>query len=719
MFALNERGVGVARKAKWCRRWIGLIAVLLPLGTVALAQQRNFQPDLNSPQVKTRVEQLLKQMTLQQKIYLLAGHNWMFTRPIKSLGIPSLKMSDGPVGVRSWGPSTAYPASMALAATWDPALAYREGRSIGRDARARGVNIVLGPGINIVREPQCGRNFEYLGEDPDLAGRIAVQWIRGVQSERVAACAKHYAGNEQEYQRHTMSSDIGRRALEEIYLAPFRAAVEQGQVMVIMVGNNRLNGLYCAANPFLLKETLRNRWHFKGMVIPDWRATRSTLQSLKAGLDLEMPTDRYYNEYMISGLLKSRKLSETTIDDHVRNILRVMVAMHFLDRQQLDKSIPLNDPTGAATALEVEREGAVLLKNENHILPLDRTHLHNIVVLGPNASPAVTGGQGSSHTTPIVKPVSMVEGIREAAGKEVHVTAIPYDIKQRPVNALLAASEQQEIKSADVVIACMGPNEGEGHDRPFRMPNHQDEYLQQVAKANPRTIVVINAGDNVAMSSWIHQVQGLLYAWYPGENGNTAVAGILFGTIDPSGRLPVSFAKRWKDAAAYGHYPGSNGHVRFAEGIYVGYRWFDSKHIEPRFPFGYGLSYTTFSIGHMQVRSSGSGAQRTLNVGVTVKNTGPRAGAEIVQLYVRPIHSPVERTFQQLRSFKRVELSPGQTKTVHMLLRWRDFAFFDTRTNTWSVPAGKYELAVGDSSRNIATVQSVLWQATGARPPGN
>ena len=837
-------------------RCLVLLAVVLFSVNAVRAAGRVFHPALlNSqninPQLEARAEALLKKLTLADKIRIIAGDGYMHTIGFPKAGIPALKMSDASVGVRVWGPSTAYPASVALAATWDPALAYRVGRAVGHDARARGVNIVLGPGMDVTREPQCGRNFEYLGEDPYLAGHMAAPWIRGLQSMRVAACSKHYAGNEQETWRGDVNTIISMRALHEIYLPPFRDAIKLGNTMTFMCAYNKVNGYWCSANHYLLTTVLRRRWHYEGLVMSDWGAVHDTLGPLTAGLDLEMPGPAYYNAKDIMPLLKSGKITEATINQHVLRLLRVMLAMGFIGHTQKIASIPLNDPSSRAAALQEETEAVVLLKNKDNILPLHRSQLHTIVVVGPDASPAVTGGGGSSYTTPIIKPISMLAAIKAAAGSAVKVEFLPlgqgnklslthsvyqptagkpgwtteywpnanltgaptatghvaqinfpwhhnYPVKTGPsgafsarfrttikptrsgeylfdlgsddgsrlfvdgkqvinnwrdqalkfestrlnltagkvyrlrieyYNALMGAqlyfgyqlvskgitdAEATLIRHADVVIACVGPHEHEGSDRPFHLPGGQGAMLHEVGKLNPHTIVVVNAGDNVAMSHWIHQVAGLLYAWYPGENGNKAVAGIIFGSINPSGKLPDTFEKHWKDSPAYGHWPGHNHEVHFAEGIYVGYRWYDSKNIMPRYCFGFGLSYTTFAISHLQVSATGHGHAKVVQVAVRVSNTGKRAGAEVVQLYVRPPSSPhVVRTFQQLKGFKRVMLQAGQSKTVHLTLHWRDFAYFDVHApqgGAWRVPAGVYGIAVGSSSRDIAQTADVSWR---------
>lgn len=811
--------------------------------------------DLNSPAIVAKIDKqadaILKRLTLGQKIKMLANPNGsgLFTVGFKDAGVPALKTSDASVGIVEFGPSTAYPASEALAASWDLKLAYREGRSIGRDSRARGINLIFGPGVDIVREPQCGRNFEYLGEDPYLAGHIGAAWIRGLQSMRVAACVKHYAVNEQETHRHTISEDVGMRALREIYLPPFRDAIKLGNVMEIMAALNKVNGQYCTANRFLLTTILRNTWGFRGVVRSDGGATHGTLGPLTAGLDFENPNPKYYNAGEIMPLLKSGQITEATIDTHVRRLLRLIIAMNFEHGKQKDPAIPLDDPHSRAIALRVAAEGTVLLKNAGGILPLHRRKIKTIVVVGPNATPAVTGGGGSSHVTPIHHPVSMLAAIRAAAGPNVQVEYLPYPVRrdcyadshylpvhgveglegtyfqgtnyftgqpvavgfakqinfnwqlQAPVPQIkggsafsvrwegrirprqtglyqfsmacddgarvylngkqiidnwgphplfrkdasvrltagktydlrieyynlggiaqvffgwknqatgpISRSQAATIRSADAVIACVGTHDSEGSDHSFKLPNHQDEYLHQVGLLNRHTIVVVNSGDNVAMSHWIHSVAGLIYAWFPGENGNTAVARIIFGDINPGGRLPETFGRHWKDSPAYGHFPGHDGQVNLAEGIFVGYRWFDKKHIKPRFPFGFGLSYTQFSLGHLTLSTHGNGKNRLITASVTVTNIGKRSGAEVVQLYVHPPQNgSVDRCVQKLEGFKRVNLEPGQSKTVFMKLHWRDFAYFDTQANQWEVPSGTYEIAVGKSSRDESLKKAVTW----------
>jgi len=803
---------------------------------------------LTAAQVNAKANAILAKLTLREKIHLLAGNGSMCTRQIKRLGIPQINMSDASIGVRVYGPSTAYPASVCLAATWNPNLALREGQSLGSDARARGVNIILGPGINIMRAPQAGRNFEFLGEDPYLTSEIADPWIIGLQSMGVAACAKHYAAYEQETHRNTINAAVSRRALQEIYLPPFRAAVRQAHVWTIMAAYNRVNDYYCTASRYLLTDVLRHQWGFKGVLMSDWGATHATRGPMSAGMDLEMPDNQYYNYNTISPFIKNGDITVHQINQHVRRLLRMIVAMGFTHKRVEDQNIPLNNPKSAATAFKVASEGTVLLKNKNGILPLRRAKLRTIAVIGPMATPAIWCGGGSAYAPSIINPVSMLAAIRHAAGPHVRVVRIAFNAKmarfwgrgsfhtpdgkpgllgeyynnsrlagkpvmtridQRigfnwgqfyPVEApnrhfsarwqgtitppstgtylfeasatdpcrvilngrcvirigrwnnakvqkligihmqggktynlsveyfgkhwraemefgwvpegdeLLTAHQKQIIRDANVVIACMGygPNvEHEGIDHTFHLWGPQDQYLREAAGINPHTIVVLNAGTPIATAPWIHRIAAFIDAWYPGENGNNAVADIIFGKICPSGRLPDTFARHWRDEPAYGHFPGHAGQVLFNEGIYVGYRWFDHQHIKPLYPFGYGLSYTTFSFGKATVKPSGVGTGMMLHVQVPITNSGHMAGAEVVQLYIRPLEDRAHRCFQTLKAFDRVSLKPGQTKIAHVTLKDRDFAYFSSAHNKWVVPAGRYELAIGDSSRDILSTATV------------
>lgn len=840
------------RRPSWLRAlFIALACLLAPAlarQIVAASAGECILTGLSPAQIEAKANALLAKMTLREKIHLLAGNGSMCTRRVKKLGIPRLNMSDASIGVRVYGPSTAYPASVCLAATWNPALAMREGKSLGSDARARGVNIILGPGMNIMRAPQAGRNFEFLGEDPYLTGKIAVPWIIGLQSMGVAACAKHYTAYEQETHRMTINAAVSRRALQEIYLPPFRAAVLQAHVWSIMAAYNRVNDYYPTASHYLLTDVLRNRWGFKGVLMSDWGATHATRGPMAAGLDLEMPNNQYYSYKTIDPYIKNGDITVHEINVHVRRLLRMMLAMGFTKKRVEDQKIPLNNPHSAATAFKVASEGIVLLKNKGGILPLHRSAIKTIAVIGPMATPAIWCGGGSAYAPSIINPVSMLAAVRHVAGPNVRVIRIPFNSKLarfwgtgtfktpngkpglkgeyfnnsrlagKPVmtrtdlrigfnwgqfypvetpnrhfsvrwtgtitprasgtylfeasatdpcrvilnghcvirigrwnnamvqkliglhllagktyrleveyfgshwNAemefgflpqadhLLTAAEKKIIRHASVVIACMGygPNvEHEGIDHTFHLWAPQDQVLREAAGLNPHTIVVLNSGAPIATAPWIHRIAGFVDAWYPGENGNLAVADILFGSIDPSGHLPDTFARHWRDEPAYGHFPGHAGQVIFNEGIYVGYRWFDAHHIAPLYPFGYGLSYTSFAFGKLKVTTVRGGKHLLLHLAIPITNTGQMAGASVAQVYIRPLVDRAHRCFQTLKAFARVSLKPGETKIAHMHLKWRDFAYFNSEHNAWQVPPGKYQIAIGDSSRHILAAQNI------------
>ncbi|MGC9261080.1 MAG: glycoside hydrolase family 3 N-terminal domain-containing protein [Phycisphaerae bacterium] len=832
---------------------------------------------LTPVQVDQRADQLLGRMTLGEKIRLLSGdpRGYYRSQRIRRLSIPPLDMHASSCGILGALPSqpaayqysTVYPASVCLAATWNRQLAYKEGVAIAHDCLARGVTILLGPGMNIEREPQDGRNFEFLGEDPFLTSAVEVHWIRGAQACGVAACAKHFAAYE-DGSDGNIDSIVSRRALEEIYFPPFRAAVRQAHVWSIMCAYYKINGTFCAQNKWLLTDILRQHWGFKGVLMSDWGANHACVQSLNAGLDLEMPHAGFYTPVNIRKALADGSVSITTINEHVRRILRLMVAMGLLKHHlHPDVSIPLNDPAGVEVVRQVAAEGTVLLRNKNHILPLHRSRLKRIVVWGPVANvPNIIGG-GSSSGPPVPgMAVSMLQALKKVAGPDVkvHYISSPLCVDSSPApaklnllwgkgklwtpqghpgiaveyfnndtltgqpvargtdttinfnwginkpipqitqvqysalwrgeikpaktgayefvsssddgsrvllngreiienwrpqgptmcsakawlragktyrlrityfnfagpaqmhfgygfvsNQIFTVADQKRIAHANAVIACVGfgnqgaplsmKYEGEGFDRSYYLWGLQNHILSTLAKRNARTIVVVDAGAGIGMSRWIHNVAGLLYAWYPGETGNLSVAHIIFGTVDPSGRLPDTFSRHWRDESAYGHWLPMNMSVHFSEGIYVGYRWYDKRHIKPLYPFGFGLSYTTFAMRHLHVTSTGSGKQRVFKVTAEVTNTGKMAGAQVAQLYIHPLVDRKNRCVQTLKGFARVNLRPGQSKTVTMKLDWRDFAYYNSAKQDWQVPPGKYEIAVGASSADEPLHETVQW----------
>lgn len=636
----------------------------LALATVAAATAVADEP---------RLDELLARLTLEEKIALLHGDAKFSTAGVPRLGLPKLWMSDGPHGVReeisadSWKPAgwtndfaTAMPAGIALAATWNPDLAFAEGAAIADEAAARGKHIMLGPGVNILRTPLCGRNFEYFGEDPFLAARIAVGYIRGEQSNGVVSCVKHFAANNQEFHRETINVEMDEPTLREIYLPAFEAAVREGGALAVMAAYNKFRGRYCTENDYLLNQILKREWGFAGVVISDWNATHSTRGAALGGLDLEMGTDRPFDEYFFARpLLEAVRAGEipmSVVDDKVRRVLRV--------RDRPHPSGSINTPEHQAVARRVAEEGIVLLKNQG-LLPLDPSK--PVAVFGGNADRKHAHGGWSSEIKALYE-ITPLEGIRQRAS----VT-----------------------DTAEVAIVVTGLNHDPGNDcegsdrKHLKLPPGEIELIERVAAKHPRTVVVL-IGTVVEMDPWLAKVPAVLQAWYPGMEGGRALANVLFGDVNPSGKLPCTFPKRLEDSPAHalGAYPGTNGTVRYVEGRRVGYRWFDAKGIEPLFPFGHGLSYTRFEYSALKVATN--------RVEFALKNVGPRAGAEVAQVYIRG-----SEPYQELKGFRKVFLQPGEKQTVTIPLDARAFAHYSTERAGWFTPSGRYTIRVGSSSRDI------------------
>lgn len=629
-------------------------------------------------------------MTLTEKIDLLGGTGFG-TRAIPRLGVPALQMTDGPVGVRNFGPAIAYPAPVCLAACFDPELARQYGVAIGKDCRSNGAHVWLGPGVNLSRVPQNGRNFEYFGEDPFLASRTAVNVVEGVQSQGVAATVKHFAANDEEADRTENSSNVDERTLRELYLKPFDAAIQEGGAWAVMAAYNKLNGAWCAENPWLLTTVLKEDWGFHGVAMSDWGATRSLVPSLNAGLDLDMGSGGFFNNVLVPPVVSSGQVSVAVVDDKVRRILRLIYSNDFDKRPQLDSSISHDDPANEAVALQIAREGTVLLKNRGGLLPLDPGRKRMILVVGPNAEKAVTGGGGSSYIDPIRK-ISLLEAIQAQAGP--HDTVLYEPLTDGKIPAA-------EVRSADVIIAVVGFNkeiEGEGRDRSFGLPLAQESMLEQIVALNPRVVVVNNSGAGVDMSAWVDKAGAIIQGWYPGGTGNQAIAEILFGKVNPSGKLPVSFPRTLKSTYYETAYPPVNGQVDYKEGLFMGYRWFDQNKVDPLFPFGFGLSYTTFRMDRFRFDPAG---KDSATLTVHIRNTGRREGTETIQVYVHPKASQVVRPVKELKAFQRVSLKAGEDANVAIPLKLADVAYFDVKAHKWVLEPGRYDLLVGTSSRNL------------------
>jgi beta-glucosidase len=822
--------------ARWVRGLsvLGLMAINLSIAFLAKADSED-----------QRVEKLLGQMTLEEKLDYIGGTPPMSIRPIPRLGLPRIRMSDGPLGVRQDKPSTRYPAGIALAASWNRDLAQWEGVSIARDCRARGIQVLLAPGVNINRLPICGRNFEYLsGEDPYLASELVVPFIRGVQSQGVTATVKHFAANNQEINRRAINVIVSERALREIYLPAFEAAVRVAKVGAVMDAYNKVNGEYCTENNFLNNSVLKTEWGFDGVLMSDWGATHSALGAARSGLDLEMPSGTWMSAKNLLAAIQAGDITEQQIDDKVRRILRMIVRMGYLDRPQRDTSIPENDPESGKAALTVAEEGIVLLKNEKNILPLDRTRVKKIAVLGPDAHPGVPAGWGSSYVNPYYA-VSVLDGLVNNKGQGMTIdyydvgvgnfgtsdfehedrlgnlveglhgeyfsnltfsgapiidridrrinfdwwandsadSGLPVqftvrwtgliqsnssslhvfraradsgirvflddqlviddwsdhaahpDVTTRFIEAGRTYRLRVEYKNSggggavaqfgwaslkvpdvireyDAAVVCVGfdnGNEGEGFDRSFELPDGQDDLVGSVAEKNPRTIVVINSGGNIDMHRWLEKVPVLLHAWYPGQEGGNALAKILFGDVDPSAKLPVTFEANENDNPAFESYPSDEGgeSVHYDEGLFVGYRGYDHLRIEPLFPFGFGLSYTRFEYSDLRIERGDREDPWNLKVSFGIRNIGDRAGAEVAQLYVSAAQPSVERPVRELKGFAKVFLLPGESKQITLSLDRRSFSYFDSRTVRWKADPGRYEISVGASSRDLRIRQSL------------
>ena len=670
-------------------------------------------PAPDSSAIEAQAHALLSKLTLEQKIELLGGIDGMYTRPMPAIDLPRFKMSDASVGVRTWGPTTAYAGGSALAASWDIDLARKLGQGLGRDARARGVNFLLGPGVNIARSAINGRNFEYLSEDPYLNATMVVPFIEGVQSQGVIATVKHYALNDQEFNRHNASSDVDERTMREIYLPAFEAAVTKAHVDAVMNSYNLVNGIHATQNDFLNLKVLKGEWGFEGVLMSDWDATYDGVAACNNGLDLEMPSPKFMNAKNLVPAVEAGQVKESTIDEHVLRLLRDELRYGFTTRPQFDPAVSTYSLADRPLALEEALESITLLKNEGNMLPLDRGKVKNIAIIGPNVYPAVTGGGGSSEAKAF-EPVSILTGIATLLGPDAHVF---YSAAMPDTD-----DEKKAIAQADVVIIAVGffpKTESEGHDRTFTLPAGQDALVEQVVATNPRTIVLLTGGGGMDVSGWLDKVPAVLHLYYPGQEGGTAVAQILFGQHNPEGKLPVSFDRSWETSPSSKWYRGDpknnttlntigeDGkpkdytveHIQYGDKLMVGYRYWTTTGKHPLYPFGYGLSYTTFKFSRLQAPASAAPGS-TVSVGFDVTNTGNEAGAEVAQLYVSDPSAQVDRPERELKGFAKVRLAPGETRHVTLTLDARAFSYWDAPAHKWIIDPGKFILRVGDSSEN-------------------
>ncbi len=849
--------------SRFARRSLcAVIALAFVVCEFAFAQA----PVPSSPEIDRRVDTLLHKMTLDQKLDYIGGTGFA-VRAMPTLGIPALQMSDGPLGVRSNAkfPSTTYAAGIGLAASWDPQLAERVGAGIGKDARARGIHFMLGPGVNIYRAPMNGRNFEYFGEDPFLAGAVATGYITGMQKQGVSSTVKHFLANNSEFLRHDSDSIVDERTAREIYLPAFEAAVKQAHVGAMMDSYNFVNGLHSTQNGYFNTDVVRKQWGFPGIMMSDWVATYDAIGAANGGLDLEMPDGAHMNKTQLLPAIRDGRVKESTIDEKVRRILTTAVRFGWLDRDQTDLSISKYDEENHRVALDAAREGIVLLKNEGSLLPLDKQKIKSILVVGPDAYPAQPVAGGSGKSIPF-SAVSILEGIASYVGtgatvyyerglpkmmdfatstefstaakngkpglkletfSNADLSGVPssthivphlnfagiswedfsdfdeviklfksskpmshrwtgfytapetasYEIAaeysgegtgyrllvdDKPVfdewklatalqnhttlalsagphkivaeafqnsalggrmlvgivdqRKIVTADAKAEASKADVVVVAAGfdsASEAEGSDRTFSLPFGQEELIRELAAVNKNTIVAVTSGGNVDPSNWLDRVPAYLELWYPGEQGGTALAEILFGAVSPSAHLPITFERRWQDNPVHDNYYPESGtnRVVYKEGIFVGYRGYEHNHVEPLFPFGYGLSYTTFQYSHIQVLPGAGATPGNYTIAFDVTNTGSRAGADVAQVYVSEADPKVPRPPQELKGFKREELAPGETKHVEIPLNPRAFTYYDVTGKHWHADAGKYTVNVGRSSDDLPLHEDITLPA--------
>ena len=659
-------------------------------------------------------EQILKEMTLEEKAAFCSGRDFWHTKRIERLGVPSVMMCDGPHGLRKQEgegdhlginksiETVCYPSAAALASSFDRSVMTRLGEALGQECQAENVGMLLGPGLNIKRSPLCGRNFEYFSEDPMLAGEMGAAYVKALQSMGVAACAKHFACNDQETRRMSGSSELDERTLHEIYLPAFEKVVKDGKTRSIMCAYNAINGEYCAENKMLLTDILRKNWGFDGFVVTDWGAVKSRARGVASGLDLEMPGRPNATGEELVKAVRNGELSEEDLDKAVLNLLRFVQDT----LEQRDESAVIDREACRKLARELAVECAVLMKNEN-VLPL--SDAQKVAFIGEFAEKPRYQGAGSSHIN-VPHPVSALE-----AAEERVAYARGYDAHSDTTDEAMLADALDAAKQAEVAVIFAGlPDafETEGADRDhMRLPDNQNELITAVAAVNPNTVVVLHGGAPVELP-WLDTVPAVLCMYLGGGQVGAAAVDLLYGKANPSGHLAETWPIRLQDNPSYLNFPGEDGVVTYAEGIFVGYRYYDKKEMPVNFPFGHGLNYTSFDYSNLHVDKEKLTDQETIAVSVDVTNTGAVSGKAVVQLYVRDTESTVRRPLRELRDFAKVELQPGETKTVSFTLDKRAFAYYEPKVHDFFVESGEFVIEIGESCRDIRLVKSVQVEGT-------
>jgi beta-glucosidase len=671
--------------------------------------------------MKRDIKQIISQMTLEEKASLCSGLDFWHLKGIERLGIPSIMVTDGPHGLRKQAqgadhlgiynsvPSTCFPSAAGMASSWNRDLIQKVGVALGEECQAEDVAVLLGPGVNIKRSPLCGRNFEYFSEDPYLASEMAANHVKGVQSQGVGTSLKHFAANNQEHRRMSTDAVVDERTLREIYLASFEGVVKQSQPWTVMCAYNKVNGEYASENEYLLNDILKDEWGFEGFVVSDWGAVNERADGLSAGLELEMPSSNGSGDQKIVNAVRNGKLTEEKLDKALERLLRVI----FMSVDHKIENAVYTKDKHHQLAREMARESMVLLKNEDNVLPLKKQG--TIAVIGEFAKKPRYQGGGSSHVKP-TKLENIVEEIEKSAGKQSNVLyAQGYRLDSDEIDDTLIAEAKEVAAQADTVVLVVGlPDryESEGYDREhLRMPANHLKLVEAAAEVNRNIVVVLSNGSPIEMP-WLGSVKGVLEAYLGGQALGGAIADLLFGDANPSGKLAETFPRQLSDNPSFLNFPGEGDKVEYKEGIFVGYRYYDAKKVEPLFAFGYGLSYTTFEYSNLSINKKEIQDTDAVKVSVNIKNTGDRAGKEIVQLYVKDVESTVNRPEKELKGFEKVDLQPGEEKTVTFILNKRAFAYYNVDLKDWHVETGEFEILVGKSSHEIALKDSIMVQST-------